>query len=102
MFGHFYKTIIYQVAVHKLYQRLLATPTNGLSRNYEAFSTWLKGQNPRDLLDTAEFLQARKEVLAASLDQSEQEEEGGAAPGENAESDLMSDKAALSTQLHNL
>jgi len=78
------------VGVYQLYHRILATPTNGINKNLDTFQAWLNNQNPKDLLDTTEFLNMRKEALGKLNSEDTIEEESAEAPGENADSDLMS------------
>ena len=74
--------------VYKLFQRILTTPTNGINKNLDNFEAWLKTKSPKDLLETSEFLSMRKEALKSS-DGETLDEESGAAPGENADDDML-------------
>lgn len=47
----------------KLYERILANPTQGLSHQYEMFKEFVKEKNPKDMMADEEFLTLRKEVL---------------------------------------
>jgi len=73
--------------VFQLYERILRIPTHGLAKNLEAFLAFLKDQNPKDLMDTVDFLTLRKEIINAknSLEGSKDDEK---APGEDTENDL--------------
>ena len=78
-------------AVYQLFHRMLATPTHGINKNLDNFQAWLNNQNPKDLLETTDFLNMRKEALGKMNEEGgDGEEDSAAAPGENAESDLMS------------
>ena len=78
------------VGVFQLYHRILATPTHGINKNFETFKTWLNEKNPKDLLETTEFLNMRKEALGkVPEDEANGDEGSGAAPGENDEGDLL-------------
>lgn len=77
--------------VFQLYHRILATPTNGINKNFESLKTWLNEKNPKDLLETSEFLTMRKEALGkVPEDEAPAEDDSAAAPGENDDGDLMS------------
>ena len=78
------------LGVYQLYQRILTTPTNGINKNFENFKTWLNDKNPKDLLETTEFLSLRKEALGKVSEDAAAEDESAAAPGENDEGDLLS------------
>jgi pre-mRNA-processing factor 39 len=52
-------------SVLKLYDRILANPTQGLSHQFEMFREFLKENSPKDILDEDDFLEMRKEVLEA-------------------------------------
>jgi len=75
--------------VFQLYQRMLKIPTHGLSRNLEAFIAFMKEQNPKDLMDTVDFLTLRKEIISQSNAEGNSIDDG-AAPGEDTENDLKS------------
>ena len=78
------------VTVFKLYHRILATPTHGINKNFESFKTWLNDKNPKDLLETHEFLTMRKEALGkVPEDDGNADDESAAAPGENDDGDLL-------------
>ena len=77
--------------VYQLYQRILTTPTHGINKNFENFKTWLNDKNPKDLLETTEFLSLRKEALGKVPDDgAPADDDSAAAPGEDAEGDLLS------------
>jgi len=77
--------------VFQLYQRMLKIPTHGLSRNLEAFIAFMKEQNPKDLMDTVDFLTLRKEVITKTNNEGDSNtDDAAAAPGEDTESDLAS------------
>jgi len=77
--------------VYQLYQRILTTPTHGINKNLENFKTWLNDKNPKDLLETTEFLNLRKEALGkVPDDEAAADEDSAAAPGEDTEGDLLS------------
>ena len=51
--------------VLKLYDQILANPTQGLASQFDMFREFVKDHNPKDMLEAADFLALRKEVLAA-------------------------------------
>jgi len=75
--------------VFQLYQRMLKIPTHGLSRNLEAFIAFMKEQNPKDLMDTVDFLTLRKEIISQTSAEGSTNDDS-AAPGEDTENDLKS------------
>jgi len=75
--------------VFQLYQRMLKIPTHGLSRNLEAFIAFMKEQNPKDLMDTVDFLTLRKEIISQSNAEGNSNDDASA-PGEDTENDLKS------------
>jgi len=75
--------------VFQLYQRMLKIPTHGLSRNLEAFIAFMKEQNPKDLMDTVDFLTLRKEIISQTGAEGSTNDDS-AAPGEDTENDLKS------------
>ena len=77
--------------MYQLYHRILSTPTHGINKNMDNFTSWLNTINPKDLLETEEFLAMRKAALGKMNDDGDGlDDDSAAAPGENAESDLMS------------
>eukprot|EP00091_Calanus_sinicus_P002356 TRINITY_DN12391_c0_g1_i1.p1 TRINITY_DN12391_c0_g1~~TRINITY_DN12391_c0_g1_i1.p1 ORF type:complete len:112 (-),score=43.33 TRINITY_DN12391_c0_g1_i1:293-628(-) len=68
---------------------MLKIPTHGLARNYEAFIALMKEHNPKELMDTVDFLTLRKEVIAAKTSEAESNDTD-AAPGEDTESEMKS------------
>eukprot|EP00092_Neocalanus_flemingeri_P037907 GFUD01041262.1.p1 GENE.GFUD01041262.1~~GFUD01041262.1.p1 ORF type:complete len:747 (+),score=270.92 GFUD01041262.1:56-2296(+) len=81
--------------VYQLHQRIVRNPTQALSRNFETFKGFLKDHNPKDLMDTVDFLEVRKEVISAMKSDSPNEDgeevkDTEAAPGEDTESDMKS------------
>jgi len=82
--------------VYQLYLRIVRVPTQGLSRNLDSCQEFIKQHNPKDFLDTVDFLELRKDVLSALKKESpiEDGEEGNkdsdAVPGEDTDSDMMS------------
>ena len=73
-----------------MYHRILQTPTHGINKNLDNFTNWLNNQNPKDLLETTEFLQMRKDALGKMNEEESMEDDSAAAPGENPDSDVMS------------
>lgn len=52
------------IKAYAVYGRALKVPTQGLTECFEKFRTFIKERHPKELMDTAEFLSLRKEVLA--------------------------------------
>jgi len=85
--------------IFQMYQKILRNPTQGLSQQLETFKKFVNENNPKDLMDTSEFLQLRKEVLA-TLKGSEDENgeksgEEAAAPGTDSEAAMSSDEETV-------
>jgi len=79
--------------VFQVYQRMVRNPTQGLSKNFDNFTDFLKQHNPKDLMDTVDFLTLRKDVITAMKTDSNDEDgskDAEAAPGEDSESDMKS------------
>lgn len=75
--------------VFSLYQRLLKFPTQGVSHQLEKCKDFIKKHNPKDLVDTAEFLAMRKEVLGSLKGGGDTAD---AAPGEDTEAAMANDE----------
>merc|ERR1711933_236881 len=70
--------------VFSLYQRMIRNPINGLGATFKNFTKFLKQHNPKDLMDTADFLTLRKEAIPDSND------EGGSKDALDSENDMKS------------
>ena len=72
----------------KLYDQILVNPTQGLASQFDMFREFVKDHSPKDMLEPADFLALRKEVIAAlnggdeGADKKETEDDAEAAPGE--------------------
>lgn len=86
----YFKEMANTTGVYQLYHRILTTPTHGINKNLDNFQSWLNTINPKDLLETTEFLAMRKEALGKMNEEEAMDDDSAAAPGENAEGDLMS------------
>jgi len=53
------------IQAYAVFGRALKVPTQGLNEQFEKFRNFIKEHHPKELMDTAEFLALRKEVLAA-------------------------------------
>lgn len=77
--------------VWQLYQRIVTVPTQGVANQLEAVQAFVKAHNPKDLVDTNEFLAMRKDVLT-SLKGNGTAADAEAAPGENDATAMANDE----------